>query len=390
LKKILKLRVGKLDISKGVTTYQLEPFKDLISSRDPFLPLRFFAALLVFTTHMVIVFKPSQDLFEGYWRILAGNAHAGMAVFFTLSGFLMGKAFLTSRYKLNSEGIIDFYKNRWIRIFPLMTFVLLIYLIFEYPEILRFQPLSIQRVLTFNFSGTGGMGVPGIGAMWSLAVEFQYYLIAPFIFALFDGVLRKNKIIGFIYLVTTIGILLLLRHYLNKYFLTNFGIPNFTFTSLLGNLPYFLIGFMANYANFSVSEKYSKAITNSWYFGLILALLFGLFTLISNHLISSILSVIIIIILDSVGKSLSYRTLKRYSLFKIFEILGILSYGLYLWHSGIATIQSKLFSSGHFNTHEAYLNEVFIVFVLIIVVSLMSYYLVESRFNSYKSPRFNS
>ncbi|MGB9151559.1 MAG: hypothetical protein WCD70_00545, partial [Alphaproteobacteria bacterium] len=60
------------------------PFKALWNTNDPLLLIRFFAAFLVFSQHINILLRPSKDVFSGYWVLLQGNAHAGMAVFFTL------------------------------------------------------------------------------------------------------------------------------------------------------------------------------------------------------------------------------------------------------------------------------------------------------------------
>ncbi len=65
--------------------------ESILSQDDPLLIIRFFAAGLVFLTHMTILLQPSSAIFEGFGRMLLGAAHPGMQIFFTLSGFLMGK-----------------------------------------------------------------------------------------------------------------------------------------------------------------------------------------------------------------------------------------------------------------------------------------------------------
>jgi len=370
----------------SVQNIQLTPFKSLVNSNDPFLIIRFFAAFLVFTTHMVILLHPSNDLYDGYWRVLTGGAHAGMAIFFTLSGFLMGKAFLSGRYKLTKEGIVTFYQSRWIRVFPLMTIVFIFLFVLQYPQVLRFDPASILRLLTFNYYGNT-IGVNGVGAMWSLSVEIQYYLIAPFVFSIFNDGIQKNKLIGISVVVAIILALIGLKYIAKNYFFVDMKLYDPTFFSLIGNLPYFLTGFIFNYFPVAITERKAKFISNGW----VILTVMILFYLICNNrshsinyfVIISIITGLVIIYLDGLRTTKTYKSLRNYSLLKSFQVLGVLSYGFYLWHSGIGFIHAKLFPQG-FATHSSYLYEVMIVGIVTLFISLITYVLVENRFNSYK------
>ena len=377
-------------LSQGVknnsTTLQLRPIDALLNSNDPLLIVRFLAAFLVFVTHIAILLHPKEELLTGYWSVLRGGAHAGMAVFFTLSGFLMGKAFITGRYTLTREGIFTFYKSRWIRIFPLMSFVFIFLFVLQYPQVLRFDPLSIMRLMTFNYYGNT-IGLNGIGAMWSLSVEFQYYLMAPFVFLLFHDRVTRNRIKGIAAVVAAIIFFTLLKYFAKKYLFNKEGLYDPAFFSLLGNLPFFLTGFLFNYIPFNISERSAKLITNGW----VLIIGMSLFYLMCNSHGSSVLYFVFVSILtgfaistlDGIRKTTAFLTLGKCSLFKVFQVLGVLSYGFYLWHSGIGYVHSQLFPNG-FSNHLPYLIESSIVGGIVLLISFITFVLVEDRFNAYK------
>ena len=190
--------------------------------------------------------QPSQDVFSGANIVFQGNAHGGMAIFFTLSGYLMGKAFLTGRYQLNKNGILIYYVSRWIRIFPLMFFVFLFFCMLVYPNILRHEFLSSFRVLGFSYYADV-LPYDGISAMWSLSIEFQYYLIAPFVFALVNDQMVRCRGRGIAFLIGAICIIYLSVKYGLHYFSAGLSLHDPNYFSLLGNLPFFLTGLLFNY-----------------------------------------------------------------------------------------------------------------------------------------------
>jgi len=374
------------DIVKQDTLFRLTPLKNIASTNDPLLIIRFFAAFLVFIKHTSLLLHPSNHLLAGNWVILQGGAHTGMAIFFTLSGFLMGKAFLLGRYELTKQGVLLFYKSRWIRIFPLMFFVATLLIILQYPQVLRFDPLSLIRLFTFNYYGNT-IGLNGIGAMWSLSVEFQYYLIAPFVFSIFNEQIKKNKTKGMLIVIATILIFTIIKRATKHYVLVH-GLYDPNFFSLVGNLPFFLIGFLFNYIPLTLSEKAAKFITHGGVLLCEICLAFLLISYLQKHtviyfLCISVLTGFAISALDGIRKMPVILNKSKFSVLNILQMLGVLSYGFYLWHSGIGYIHSHLFPN-EFNSHSSYLAEVFIVGMIVLFMSFLSYVLVEDRFNAYK------
>jgi peptidoglycan/LPS O-acetylase OafA/YrhL len=157
---------------------------------DFLLFLRFFAALLVFLMHSGIVYKTSFANQLGiYSWLIFSPAWLGMEIFFTLSGYLMGKAFCVGRYKLTPVGIAEFIDLRVKRLLPLMIFV------FVAVHSLASQALPLPNlgaIVLFFFNGTYG-GEQGLGAFWSLSTEFQFYMIMPILFGLFAWKITSRR-----------------------------------------------------------------------------------------------------------------------------------------------------------------------------------------------------
>lgn len=362
-------------------------FQRLFKPNDPFLTLRFFAAFVVFIEHMHLVFNVNTEIFLGGWEViggwllLVGSAHQGMAIFFTLSGFLMGKAFLVGTYQYSADGIIQFYKNRFFRIFPLMAFVLFFEILLQYPTVFRNEPMSLWRILTFTFNGQN-INAPGLGAMWSLSTEMQYYLICPFLFSLFSRRILINKNSGILMLVLTILLAGIIKSAINNY-LFNDNYSYIMLVSLLGNLPFFLTGLLANFITINLPEVFAKIYIN--FFTQILCFFFFYYFLIfhRNTNLTSLITFFSIVFIESISRHRAIIEVRSFSIFGLFQTLGVLSYGFYLWHPGLGFIDSKLFSFPFIN-HESYVFEITYVAVITLITSLVTYLLVEDRFYSFK------
>src|ERR1700756_5642449 len=151
---------------------------------DWLLLIRGSACVLVFIMHGGIIFKHDFTFSHSRWAwILQAPASLGMILFFTLSGYLMGKGFYTGKYDLSRSGVTLYLRNRFLRIFPLMFVVGLLLIIWQAPQVLATPQIGV-RLLLFEFNGTGGDGADTLGVFWSLSAEWQYYLVVPAAFAI--------------------------------------------------------------------------------------------------------------------------------------------------------------------------------------------------------------
>lgn len=152
--------------------------------------LRFILAIIVVTTHLGIYVTAH---FGSYERTVIPGQIA-VSIFYALSGYLMAKIYET-RFKLNKR---NFYFERLLRIFPqYFIYLFLFYLILfrlgvAKLNLLLFISLLLNlSLIPLDFLGFGFNDLfqnlflnpvlnPNVPA-WSLSVEFQFYLLIPFL-----------------------------------------------------------------------------------------------------------------------------------------------------------------------------------------------------------------
>ena len=356
------------------------------SKRDLLLLLRFFAASLVFTMHSRIVFGESpQHLFGRSSWFFYSPAWLGMAIFFTLSGYLMGKVFATNRYSVNRSGIHKFYVSRFLRIVPSSCFVTLILLTYLYPAWwtnLKF----VLRIFTFTFNGINGPG--GFGAFWSLTTEMQFYMLVPALALICKNKLKNNKMI-IIALIVAYALGSGIRLASALHYGGGFKYWNpYIYTPLYENLDLFLGGFLLSQLDLTRFQTFKKAARSLWPLLLVITYLFydrvsWLATVNSKHLaigffivllpgVASIMTLILII-----GMEHSSSTWKKESRFwaPIINYLGPLTFCYYMLHSSIMISIQQTFPNF------SYIVKLLISLPLVLALSSFVYYGIESKFH---------
>jgi peptidoglycan/LPS O-acetylase OafA/YrhL len=216
---------------------------------DWLLLIRGLACGLVYIMHSGIAFNHDFSFGHSRWAwILLSPAWLGMVLFFTLSGYLMGKGFYTGKYDLCRSGVTLYLRNRFLRIVPLMFVVGLLATIWESPQLLS-TPQVGTRILLFGFDGDGG--TPALGPFWSLSTEWQYYLLVPAAFAIALAASRlftpPPKVLLPLATLLVLGVGIMIRHYQWTH---HGGIASwewYIFPTLLGNIDVFLLGFLTNW-----------------------------------------------------------------------------------------------------------------------------------------------
>lgn len=219
-------------------------------SYDPLLILRAFACLLVVVGHgMMITHRPADlnDLLrEGQpaW-LLTASPWAGVWVFFVLSGYLMGKGFVSGRYQPDRQGIGSFFRNRLLRIAPMYWASVLIVAALVHPEALEPENwLALAHILLFDPEGQSTVDV--IGALWSVGTEVQFYLLVPLAFFVVRRFMGSWLSIALSLVVVTAWGLVFRTGMLSAY---GFAIwPREVYKTLAGNIDLFLFGFLLNFA----------------------------------------------------------------------------------------------------------------------------------------------
>jgi len=162
--------------------------------------LRGFAILLVIFYHYTNSSPLTQSNgFAFYIQRAAGPGWSGVDLFFVLSGFLIGGLLIDAR---GSQSFFStFYIRRFFRIIPIYYSWILLYIALVVTVGAAIQARSfsgkappngfaiythflfIQNVVPFNFAAMPGIWESWFNHLWSLAVEEQFYLIAPMMIA---------------------------------------------------------------------------------------------------------------------------------------------------------------------------------------------------------------
>jgi peptidoglycan/LPS O-acetylase OafA/YrhL len=119
----------------------------------------------------------------------------GVDAFFVLSGFLITAILLRDQTHGGRVRFGAFYRRRALRLLPALLVFLVVYVFYEWATNmpLAHEPSSAISIM-FYYSNTWLEHGPisnGVGQMWSLAVEEQFYLLWPLFVALFFGLRRR-------------------------------------------------------------------------------------------------------------------------------------------------------------------------------------------------------
>lgn len=368
---------------------------------DPLLSLRGFACLMVVIAHSLpprsTIYYQNYDL---TWLIFSPGGVA-VRIFFCLSGYLIGKAFYNQRYTTQLSGIINFWRNRALRIFPVYySFVIILGLLF-YPQI--WQPenrLHLLRILTFTYDYT--LPIDFHGAFWYVSTEVQFYLVVPFIYTyLRDRLTKLNQIIvGFFSLIfLSFGLRLLIWGFI----ITQTSLPaqqtnnfiSYIYIPLITNLDSFLCGFLVN--PIIIKQKSQQPINQpeTTFFSkaklaLLLILLLYLFTAYYRYhhqfyllfiapTITAIITSTFLYLIESNSYPKSYQFPQKSFWeipFIIFGYLGNFSYGIYIWHYPIVTKLTPILLISN-NPLKAFFFRFIETITLSTLLAIATYYLIE-------------
>jgi peptidoglycan/LPS O-acetylase OafA/YrhL len=280
----------------------------------------------------VVLYHAGLSGFEG--------GYLGVDVFFVISGYLI-TSILYDEMSQGQFSIARFYERRARRILPVQYFIMLLCLPAGYmlmlPENLENFGQSLvatvffsNNILMYLTSGYWVMEVDFKPLMhtWSLAVEEQYYFVVPIFMLIALRIGKKALGLG---LILIFAASLALSHYMAA------ESPSFNFLMIFTRAWELVAGaFVALYFRSSLPATLSgrcKALL-SWVGGLLLLYSFITF----NHQTAH---PSFITLLPVVGTALILMCANQNNLigrvlsFRIIVLLGLTSYGSYLWHQPI-------------------------------------------------------
>lgn len=172
----------------------------------------------------------------------------GVSLFFFISGFVIGLPFIEASLQGRPPpSLTDFYWRRFLKIVPSYWLNLAVCLALGVTAYASFAVLLNDAIVhlffVHNWWFDSRMTINGV--LWTLAIEVQFYLIAPFLLRLF----LRFPLFTFLAVVSLAN----LYRFLN--FTTDSLLLDYRMEQLPGNIDLFMIGILAAYVYVRVSEK---------------------------------------------------------------------------------------------------------------------------------------
>jgi len=325
-----------------------------------------FDLLRLFAASQVVLSHASSHLEHSYSVLSFLSLFPGVPIFFFLSGFLIYGSYESSSE--NENQIPNFYSKRVLRLYPGLWACLLfsIFLVWNsgYLEniTLNIKEITlwfIAQMTAFQFYNPDflrGFGVGALnGALWTISVELQFYLLVPLVFKL----MQQKKV--FIFSTIVIFIIFNMSNaYLNDKDNIILKLINVSFA------PWFYMFLVG--AFFAKFKEYISSVLNINIFVLFAALVSIYFM--SDYLglgwgnkinpIGYALIVAIVINLAYTKPTLSDRILGR----------NDISYGVYIYHMPIINYILYIYGPGEVQFISAILGT--------LLLALLSWFLIES------------
>ncbi len=300
--------------------------------------LRFFSFMGVFLGHCFIYelsFNNSTNI-RHLTSFFIRTAHNALVLFFVLSGFLITYLLLTEYAKKGRIEIFKYYKRRIVRIIPLY-YLILFFIFFIYPvgSKLFFNNTPVIDVTQWkywvflnNFDNIKrGANIPTLSIMWSVAIEFQFYLAWPLIF-----LLAKKNIHWVAILMLAFSLCFRMFHY-NDNAELHFNTLACMNDLATGSLLAWLLFYKKNYL-----EKFFARINKPVLFIFYSAFIAYLIIYAGSNYASGIeaipdrlvISICFAFILAE--QILNKASIIKLREFKLFNNLGKITYGLYCFH----------------------------------------------------------
>lgn len=335
--------------------------------------LRGIAVLLVLISHWLVMIYFPKFLFLdlGFW---------GVNLFFVLSGFLITEILLKNISNNESRRSIikRFYFRRMIRIFPIYYLVVLLLAFFKIENTESLLPWTLSY--STNLFGKGSYIFMHI---WSLCVEEQFYLFWPFLLLMIPSTRHLHLMVGLIFLSVLFRGVIAFSDLPNQRQIIH-SFP-------LACLDALVIGGLLAYIKINHIQVFQK-IVNYYFVAIVIALLFFLIAYwlpkhsvwhyVFGRLLAALTGLFLIAFGAAEGKSRFGNLLENRGL----RFLGRISYGVYLYHWVLFVLLIEVFREywaqlnfGPFEIlkYQQYLGSFIFFMVLTIIVSTVSYYVIE-------------
>lgn len=338
--------------------------------------LRFFAFVFVFFFHFqgdISSFPQGLSSLKEIITLFVHNGSSGVALFLVLSGFLFCIICQGGERKIN---YLPFIYNRILRIFPLLIFLFFIIIAIDRPNS---TPMDVLRLVTLQlntghpWTGWAHSDAFPTGPIWTIAVEFQFYLIFPIIISF-----TQEKGMSWLWLIVLLMVV-------TRALVVGNNTPELYYHfyhTIIGRLDQFIIGIIAGIFYLKNSEKLKHILLIIFCCFFIFISFCLLFMQAKNSWFSATLgftlegilwSSIIIIYL-----SIPFPNFKKLSRFLAW--LGSMSFSMYLFHMPIIFFILKLNWLTPPHSLKDLLLKTIVILPMIILFSTLTYYTIEKPF----------
>lgn len=336
--------------------------------------LRFFAATLVIFHHFRgnIMLHSHQKLsnFITLWLV---HGSSGVSLFLILTGFLFCLIVKGGDKSIRYTGFIY---NRILRIFPLMIFLVMIVICCGRQQS---SPMDILRIVTLQLNtgnsstGWGHEFFPS-GPIWTIAVEFQFYLIFPFL-ALF---LKKYHIK---YLFSLVVLMIIIK---TNILVLKGGVFYWNlYHTIIGRMDQFIIGMIFGY----FYQKKYFTFMSQWKFQFIfLSLSIFILTLLFKCFSYTVLYGALSFTIEAIcwgTVAVCYLTIKLPNIFllnKVLSYLGMISFSMYLFHLPVGIMLNQIFHLNGPDILSISILQSFFRLPVIIFFSFCTFFIIEKPF----------
>jgi len=337
--------------------------------------------------------KSSLFKIDGLSNIINNIGHQGVVIFFTLSGFLITYLLLSEKKYTETINIKKFYIRRILRIWPLY-FLIVLFGFFVFPHVfdpsyfpVKTTPHFLTKFfLTVFFMPNAVLYYFGsiftIGVLWSIGTEEQFYLIWPHLIKKVksSSLVKTLTIILFSVIFVKIVLWKLLFRLVPGTISYNIGFTSYHFLEydamIIGAITAVL------YFSFKQHLKIVYNIITQIITCILICVLFFKFTDLgpyTNICYSTVYALIILNVSTNPGTIIKVRN-------PVFEYLGKISFGMYLYHSFSIAICLVLVNDLNCKNLIQYNLLLYISSVgLTVLISTLSYYLIEKPILNYKA-----
>jgi peptidoglycan/LPS O-acetylase OafA/YrhL len=329
---------------------------------------QFYLPYNIFSEVEILPFNRNTQPFYNYLSLFYNFGNRGVDFFFIISGYVFSYVYL---FKNESVKFKFFFVNRLARLYPLHILTLIIVAITQFYNSVSFDNFLIHFnndayhffLNLFFISGWGFEQGPSFnGPIWSVSVEIIIYFLFFFLIMNF----KNNRVLNSILLIL---IFISIKKISSENFL------NYLNMNLLNCGILFFEGVLVYYLSEKINKK--KILFLSSIFLLVISL-------IGNFKMYIFLPSILMMFL-------SVENLIKNRMCKIFNFLGNLTYGTYLWHLPIQMCLIIFMKKNNINFSVIDTKIFFLLYLFFVIsVSVISYYFFELKLRYLIRSKFNN